>query len=220
MHNKAGNTRLISMQLYDASLIVHVRELDADHREQILNHLLLLNEDDRRLRFGTQTPNEVIERYVENLDFKQDKVFGHFDAMLNLIGIAHLAYLPLAKERSEAAEFGVSVLSNGRGQGIGTALLARASVHARNTGIKMLFIHCLAHNKAMMRIARKAGMHVDLDHGDADARLRLLPANHSTIVEEATDKQWADFDYVVKENWKRSKDAWFWLLGKSLVRTT
>lgn len=220
MHNKVANTRPFSKKPYAASLIVHVRELDGGHRGQILNHLLLLNEEDRRLRFGTQTPNEVIERYVERLDFKRDKVFGHFDAVLNLVGIAHLAYLPIANEQPEAAEFGVSVLCSGRGQGVGTALLARASIHARNTGIKTLFVHCLANNKAMMHIARKAEMHVDLVHGDADARLRLLPANHSTIVEEATDKQWADFDYVVKDNWKRSKDAWFWLLGKPLAHTT
>ncbi|MBU3621410.1 GNAT family N-acetyltransferase [Polynucleobacter sp. CS-Odin-A6] len=220
MHNKAANSRFISKTPYASSLIVHVRELHANHKEQILNHLLLLNEDDRRLRFGTQTSNEVIERHVERLDFTQDKVFGHFDALLNLAGIAHLAYLPIANEQSEAAEFGVSVLPNGRGQGIGTALLARASVHARNTGVKTLFVHCLANNKTMMHIARKAGMHVELAYGDADAHLRLLPANHSTIVEEATNSQWANFDYVVKANWKRTKDAWCWILGKPLPSST
>jgi RimJ/RimL family protein N-acetyltransferase len=219
MHNKATNSRSISKMPYATGLTIPVRELHTEHREQILHHLLLLNKDDRRLRFGTPTSNEVIEHYVDSLDFKRDKVFGHFDALLDLVGLAHLAYLPIANEQSNAAEFGVSVLLNGRGQGIGAALFARASMHARNSGIKTLFVHCLAHNKAMMRIARKAGMHVDLVYGDADARLRLLPANHSTIVEEAADKQWADFDYVVKENWKRSKDAWFWLLGKALART-
>ena len=220
MHNKAAKTRFISKLSYTASLFVHVRELHANHREQILHHLLLLNEGDRRLRFGTQTSNEVIERYIECLDFTKDKLFGHFDALLNLTGIAHLAYLPIVNEQSEAAEFGVSVLPKGRGQGIGTALLARASIHARNTGIKTLLVHCLANNKAMMHIARKAGMHVELAYGDADAHLRLLPANHTTIVEEATNRQWADFDYVVKANWKRSKDAWSWLLGKPLTHTT
>lgn len=220
MHNKLANSLFIGKSLHTASLIVPVRELHPNYRGQILNHLLLLNEDDRRLRFGAQTSNEVIEQYVKQLDFRRDKVFGHFDAMLNLIGIAHLAYLPMTNDRSQSAELGVSVLSSGRGRGIGTALLARASVHARNTAIKTLFVHCLARNKAMMHIARKAGMHVELTYGDADAHLRLPPANHSTIVEEATDRHWADFDYVVKENWKRSKDAWHWLIGKPLSSST
>lgn len=219
MHNEVANSRFISEPSYARSLKVPVRELQANHRGSVLNHLLLLNEDDRRLRFGTQTTNGVIERYVKRLDFKQDKLFGHFDAQLNLVGIAHLAYLP-TKEHSKAAEFGVSVLPDGRGQGLGTALLARASVHARNTGIKTLFVHCLINNKAMMHIARKAGMHVELAYGDADAYLRLPPLNHSTMMGEATDRQWADYDYFVKENWKRSRDAWYWLLGKPLTHTT
>ena len=220
MHNKTANSSFVGKPPYVASLIVHVRELQANQRGQVLNHLLLLNDDDRRLRFGTQTTNGVIERYVEGLDFEQDKLFGHFDSQLKLAGIAHLAYLPKAKEHSQAAEFGVSVLPDGRGQGIGTALLARASVHARNTGIQTLFVHCLANNKAMMHMARKAGMHIELAYGDADAHLRLPPSNHSSIVGEATYKQWADYDYVVKENWKRLKDAWYWLLGKPLTHTT
>lgn len=203
-----------------AGLVVPVRELHTGHRERILQHLLLLNEDDRRLRFGTQTPDEVIHLYVERLNFNRDTMFGCFDSQLNLIGMAHLAYLPKVKGQPLAAEFGVSVLPNGRGQGIGTALLARASVHSRNTRIETLFVHCLANNRAMMHLAQKAGMLVEYAYGDADAYLKLPPANSGTIVEEAANEQWADFDYALKENLKRSNDAWSWFLGKPVVRPT
>ena len=200
-----------------AGLAVPVRELHAGHRDEILQHLLLLNEEDRRLRFGTQTPDEVIHHYVEGLDFGKDTVFGSFDAQLKLIGMAHLAYLPKTKDHALAAEFGVSVLPNGRGQGIGTALLARASVHSRNTRIETLFVHCLANNRAMMHLAQKAGMRVEYAYGDADAYLKLPPANPATLVEEAANEQWAGFDYAVKENFKRSNDVWSWLLGKPII---
>jgi RimJ/RimL family protein N-acetyltransferase len=203
-----------------AGSVVPVRELHAAHRERILQHLFLLNEEDRRLRFGTQTPDEVIHRYVEKLDFHRDAIFGSFDSQLNLIGMAHLAYLPETKGQPLAAEFGVSVLPNGRGQGIGSALLARASVHSRNTLIETLFVHCLANNRAMMHLAQKAGMLVEYAHGDADAYLKLPPANSGTIVEEAANEQWADFDYALKQNFKRSNDAWSWFLGKPVVRST
>ena len=67
MHNK-------SSQMPSASnvsrLAVPVRELHAGHREAILEHFLQLEDEDRRLRFGTQTPNEVIEHYVGSLDFR------------------------------------------------------------------------------------------------------------------------------------------------------
>jgi RimJ/RimL family protein N-acetyltransferase len=219
MHNKLANSHSPS-KTYIEGPAVPVRELHAGHRAEILCHLLLLNEEDRRLRFGTQTPNEVIHHYVEGLDFNRDAVFGSFDSQLRLIGMAHLAYLPKTKGQPHAAEFGVSVLPDGRGQGIGTALLARASVHSRNTRIETLFVHCLANNRTMMHLAQKAGMRVEYAYGDADAYLKLPPANSGTIVGEAANEQWADFDYALKENLKRSNDALSWFLGKPVVCST
>lgn len=60
----------------------------------------------------------------------------------------------------------------------------------------------------MMHLAQKAGMSVEHAYGDADAYLRLPPANPSTIVEEAANEQWAYFDYALKENLKHSNNAW------------
>ncbi len=213
MHNTLASHYLPSKP-HQAGIPVPVRELHGGHREAILQHFLKLNDEDRRLRFGMQTPNEVIERYVEKLDFIQDAVFGIFDGQLNIVGLAHLAYLPVFKTLDRAAEFGVSVLPEGRDKGMGTALLERAAVHARNTRIETLFVHCLANNKAMMHLAQKAGMRVEYADGDADAYLKLPPANHGSMVEEATNEQWAGFDYVLKENFKRSHKAWWWLFGR------
>jgi len=193
---------------------VPVRELHAGHREEILQHFLQLDDEDRRLRFGTQTPDEVIRRYVEGLDFNKDAIFGIFDLNLKLIGMAHLAYLPQTKGKARSAEFGVSVLPEGRAQGLGTALLQRSAVHARNTRIEVLYVHCLSNNKAMMHLAQKAGMTVEYAHGDADAYLKLPPASPTTIVQEAANEQWADLDYAWKANLKRSNEAWWWFLGR------
>ena len=63
-------------------------------------------------------------------------------------------------------------------------------------------------------------MLVEYAYGDADAYLKLSPANSGTIVEEAANEQWADLDYAIKENMKRSNDAWSWFLGKAVVRPT
>jgi RimJ/RimL family protein N-acetyltransferase len=213
MHNKLANDHLPSKP-YTAGQAVPVRELHAGYRAEILNHLLQLNDEDRRLRFGTQTPDEVISHYVEHLDFNKDNVFGVFDADLRLIGMAHLAYLPEIKGQARAAEFGVSVLPEGRSQGLGTALLQRSAVHSRNTRIETLYVHCLANNKAMMHLAQKAGMRVEYAYGDADAYLKLSPASPATIVEEAANEQWADLDYAMKANLKQSNQAWWWLLGR------
>ncbi|WP_231968613.1 GNAT family N-acetyltransferase [Polynucleobacter necessarius] len=65
----------------------------------------------------------------------------------------------------------MSVLPEGRAQGLGSALLQRSVVHSRNN-IQILYVHCLANNKAMMHLAQKAGMTVEFAYGDADAYLR------------------------------------------------
>lgn len=213
MHNKLAINSLLGKP-YTTWQAIPVRELHAGYKDEILGHLLQLNDEDRRLRFGTQTPDEVIARYVEHLDFKKDTVFGIFDNNLKLIGMAHLAYLPETKGETRAAEFGVSVLPEGRAQGLGTALLQRSAVHSRNTRIETLYVHCLASNKAMMHLAQKAGMRVEYANGDADAYLKLSPASPATIVEEAANEQWADLDYAMKSNLKKSNQAWWWFLGR------
>jgi RimJ/RimL family protein N-acetyltransferase len=216
MHNKLADNHSPSKP-YLAGQAVPVRELHEAHRSEVLNHLLQLGDEDRRMRFGTQTPDEVIRHYVEDLDFNRDAVFGVFDADLKLIGMAHLAYLPEIKGQARAAEFGVSVLPEGRAQGLGTALLQRSAVHSRNSNTQTLYVHCLANNKAMMHLAQKAGMTVEYAYGDADAYLKLPPANPGTIVDEAANEQWADFDYALKENLKLANQMWWHLLNGFII---
>ena len=192
-----------------------VRELHGGHRAAILKHFLRLNAEDRRLRFGVPTADAVIRQYVKKLDFNQDAVFGIFDLNLALVAIAHLAYLPADKKRSRATEFGVSVLPKSRYKGIGSALLERAMVHARNTGVITLFVHCLAQNKVMMHLAKKSGMQIDYAFGEADACLKLPPANPSTILAEAVNVQLADFDFAIKSNLNQSNKTIRWLLKKN-----
>ena len=195
---------------YPATL---VRELDDTHRAAALSHFLALEADDRHLRFGSPTSDAIIERYVANLNFSRDALFGVFNDALDLVGIAHLAYVPSANDGTRSAEFGVSVLHDDRHRGLGAALLARAAVHARNTHIDTLFVHCLAKNKAMMHLAQKLGMRVEFAYGDADAYLILPPANAQSILHEASQEHMADLDYALKANLKQSKQIWRWFYG-------
>ena len=194
--------------------LAQVRELHDGHREAVLGHLIALGPEDRHLRFGSPTSDIVIERYVANLDFSRDAMFGVFNGALDLVGIAHLAYLPAGKDALRTAEFGVSVLTGERNRGFGAALLERAAMHARNTQITTLFVHCLANNTAMMHLAQKLGMRVEFAYGDADAYLILPPANAQSILSEATQEQMADLDYAVKVNLKQSKQMWHWFFSR------
>jgi RimJ/RimL family protein N-acetyltransferase len=195
---------------------VLVRELASQNREQLLTHFLALGEEDRLLRFGQMVPDHVIENYVRTIDFGRDTVFGVFDHELVLIGVGHLAYLPV-EEDQRTAEFGVSVLERARGQGVGTKLFERAAIHSRNTRVTTLYIHCLSRNATMMHIAKKAGMRIDRAYGEADAYLSLPPANHSTILSEMMQEQIAAFDYAMKRQARQATQIFESLIPAALT---
>jgi RimJ/RimL family protein N-acetyltransferase len=171
-------------------------------------HFLALGERDRLLRFGSVLPDELITRYVQHLDFGRDTVFGVYDVNLRLVAVGHLAFapreaLPLVSEatiKERVAEFGVSVSESARGIGVGTKLFVRAAMHCRNADVDTLYMHCLASNQAMMHIAKKAGMEIHRDHGEADAYLKLRPASPATVLQEAVEEQVASLDYTIKAN--------------------
>ncbi|MDR5777818.1 GNAT family N-acetyltransferase [Caballeronia sp. LZ065] len=189
--------------LTDARPPVLVRELSSADRERLLSHFLALEEDDRLLRFGQVVPDHVIENYVRNINFSDDKVFGVFGDALELIGVGHLAYLPVEGDR-RTAEFGVSVLESARGRGVGSKLFARAAMRSRNTHVSVLYMHCLSRNSTMMHIARKSGMKIEYAYGEADAYLSLAPADQNSIMTEMLQEQAAVFDYAIKRQAHRA----------------
>ena len=169
-----------------------VRELSRLERPALGVHLLALAGPDRRLRFGAAFNDDAVRAYVERIDFERDALFGVFDDALHLTGAAHVA-------RSDGhAELGVSVLEGHRGRGIGGALLARAHLRARNWGVQALFMHCLTENGAMMHLARKQEMAIVVESGEADAWLKLLPADASSHFGEVFAQRVALFDYALK----------------------
>ena len=178
---------------------VPIRSLGARQRSRILEHLTLLDERDRYLRFGYPATDAQIAKYVDRLDFDRDEVFGIFNRKLELISLAHLAHsLEPSAGAERASEFGVSVLPKARGRGFGQRLFEHAMLHARNRGVRSLFIHALSENVAMLRIARKAGATVERDGSETEAWLRLPPDTLASHVGELVGQQAAEFDYQFK----------------------
>jgi RimJ/RimL family protein N-acetyltransferase len=179
--------------------IVPIRSLGAGHRRRIAAHLLSLDAPDRYLRFGYGASDEQIHRYVDQLDFESDEIFGIFNRRLELIAMAHLAFMPHEPGAPAGAEFGVSVLRQARGRGYGARLFDRAVMHARNEGVELMFIHALSENTAMIRIARNAGATVERDGSETEAYLRLPPATLDSRMTELLEEQVAQADYRLKK---------------------
>lgn len=208
----------ISPMARDSSVSRHVRApirtLGVEHRPAILKHLLALGERDRYLRFGYAATDEHIRRYVERLRFDCDEVFGIFNWRMQLIAMAHLAYMVEGQGR-HSAEFGVSVAPHARGRGYGEQLFARAVRHARNEGVTRLIIHALSENAAMLAIARKGGATVVRDGSESQAHLELPPADFESNVTELLEEQVARSQYWVKLGRHRLRQGWRRLAGWS-----
>ena len=183
---------------------VPVKELRERDRRRMVKHFLALEKQDRVLRFGSYLGDEQVTKYVLGIDFERDIVFGVYNRTFRLAGVGHLAFAPKpaesSTEKERVAEFGVSVLKSARGLGVGSRLFKRANIVCRNNDVDTLYMHCLSSNQTMMHIAKKAGMEIHREYGEADAYLKLLPANPGSVLKEALDEQLATIDYTLKAN--------------------
>jgi len=173
-------------------MTVTVQRLSAGARAALATHFLALPPADRRLRFGSSLCPEGIAAYVDHIDFDRDAVFVVHDDRLALAGVAHVAF------GEGLAELGLSVLPAHRGGGVGSALFERAVAHARNRFVPRLFMHCLKENAPIMRIARRFGMGIVTNAGDADAHLELPAASPASIADEFVTDRFALYDYALK----------------------
>jgi RimJ/RimL family protein N-acetyltransferase len=197
---------------------VLVKELHERDRRRVLRHFLALESSDRLLRFGNVLSDDLITDYVNKIDFGRDMVYGVLSRRFALVGVGHLAFAAKAESparnapttKDHVAEFGVSVSKSMRGMGVGSTLFQRAAIHCRNNDVDTLYMQCLSSNRTMMHIARKAGMEIERDHGEADAHLRLLPPNPSSIMQEAVQEQFASLDYTLKANVRAAFKLFSW----------
>ena len=186
---------------------VPIRDLQERHRARIMDHLLKLNQQDRYLRFGFNASADQIERYVASIDFARDEVFGIFNRQLKLVALAHLAALPGLGDPSKQVagmEFGVSVLSEGRGKGLGSRLFQHAIMHARNRGASHMMIHALIENAPMLRIATKAGAKVERDGSEAEAWLKLPPDTVGSHIDSSFQSIAAELVYGGQFRWRQA----------------
>jgi GNAT superfamily N-acetyltransferase len=182
---------------------VPIRSLTPRHRPRILAHLLALSARDRYLRFGYLATDRQVAHYVDQIDFDRDEVFGIFNRRLEVVAIAHLAFLGTDESAPSAAEFGVSVAERARGRGWGARLFERTALHARNRHVDTLLIHALTENTAMLHIARNAGAQIELEGPDALARIKLPAEDFASHVQALFERQAAELDYGLKVQAKR-----------------
>lgn len=170
-----------------ANAQISFRKLWAADTAALKSHLMRLDAESRRMRFGTPVSDYFIDQYAENALGNHSIAHGYFvDGVLR--GVAELrGFRGVAGGEAEAA---FSVEISFQNKGIGTELFSRTVLAARNRGISKLFVNFLSQNARMQAIAKKFDAVVTYDSDGGHAEIEAPRANALSIWKEAlTDGQ-------------------------------
>jgi GNAT superfamily N-acetyltransferase len=137
-----------------------IRKLWIGEADAYRDHLLRLDPDSRRNRFAGAVSDEFVLDYAE-LSFGIDALIHGFLIDGTLRGAAELR--PIGAPLMREAEAAFSIEKPWQSHGVGSILLERTLLAARNRGIKFLHMACLADNKRMQQLARKYEAELSFD---------------------------------------------------------
>ena len=125
--------------------------------------------------------DEFIRDYVRTTFGLSVVVHGFFvDGALR--GAAELRPLGPAFQREAEAAF--SIETPWQSHGVGSALLDRTLLAARNRGIKTLHMACLANNRRMQELARKFAAELSFDFGNVAGEVAAARPTPLSVLRE------------------------------------
>jgi GNAT superfamily N-acetyltransferase len=145
------------------------------------DHLLRLDAESRSRRFGGGVSDDCIRDYVDTSMWLDTIVHGFFIGG-TLRGAAELR--PLGRRLTKEAEAALSVETAWQSHGVGSALLERTLLTARNRGITHLHMACLAENRRMQQLARKFAAELDFSFGGVVGEVEAAHPTPLSVVRE------------------------------------
>jgi len=152
--------------------------------DKFRDHLLRLDRESRRMRFGMAVSDDFICDYASRIGATKGVVYGYF-ADGEMRAAAELCLI--GDGRPADAEGAFSVEHAHQNQGIGTELLGRIIRAARNRGVSRLYMNCLAENHKMQRICRKYEAELHFDHGEVVGRVLPSAPTYISLWQEVLD---------------------------------
>lgn len=159
-----------------------IRKLWTGETDAYRDHLLRLDPESRNRRFSGAVADEVIIRHAASAGGPGVVIHGFFvDGTLR--GAAELRRIgPLFSHEGEAA---LSIEQPWQSHGVGTELLERTLLSARNRGITSLHMHCLANNHRMQQLARKFEAGLSFDFGSVVGEVAPPRSTPLSLMREA-----------------------------------
>jgi GNAT superfamily N-acetyltransferase len=139
-----------------------IRKLWIGETAKYREHVLRLDPESRHNRFAGGVSDEFVRNYID-LTTGLDAVVHGFFVASTIRGAAELR--PLGAHFPRQAEAAISVEKPWQSHGVGSALLRRTLLTARNRGYRLLHMACLADNHRMQQLARKFDAELSFDFG-------------------------------------------------------
>jgi GNAT superfamily N-acetyltransferase len=158
-----------------------IRKLGAGENDIYREHLLRLDAHARRCRFGASVSDAFVGDYVAVANTLDCVIHGFFVEDV-LRGAGELR--PLGPGHHDEAEAAFSIEPAWQSHGVGTALLARTLLAARNRGFKFLHMACLADNRRMQQLARKFDAEWTFDFGTVVGELEAPHPTPLSVMRE------------------------------------
>ena len=160
-----------------------IRKLWIGETDAYRDHLLRLDRESRQRRFSGAVSDDFIARHAATANGPGVVVHGFF-VEGTLRGAAELRRAgPLFAAHEGEAAF--SIEQPWQSHGVGTALLERTLLSARNRGIKLLRMHCLAENRRMQQLARKFEADLRFDFGSVVGEVDPPRSTALSLIREA-----------------------------------
>jgi len=158
-----------------------IRKMWSVEASRYREHLLRLDAVSRRNRFGGDVSDEFLAEYAA-LATSMDTVIHGFFVNGTMRGAAELR--PIGAPITREAEAAFSIEEPWQSHGVGSALLARMLLAARNRGITFLHMAYLADNERMRQLASKFDAELRFDFGSVVGE---LAAPHPTPISVARE---------------------------------
>ena len=137
-----------------------IRKLWGGETAKYRDHILRLDPESRRNRFAGGVSDDFISKYVELANSLDSVVYGFF---LDNVMRAAAELRPFGMRFAGEAEAAISVEKPWQSHGVGSALLSRILLTARNRGYRHLHMACMAENQRMQQLARKFDAELTFD---------------------------------------------------------
>jgi len=174
----------------DGEAPVTIRKLWPADRSAFRDHLLRLDDESRRLRFGAPVSDSFLEDYAGTAFRLDSIIFANFvnrqiRAAGELRGL-NFAFTP-------AAEAAITVETAWRNRGLASQLMDRLLVSAQNRRVNQIYMICLRENGAMQHVAQKFGARLRFEADEVVGKLDPAWPTPASLMQEG----WQDANSFV-----------------------